>query len=143
MQKLSGKRRWSRQTKTISGSVVPFLQKRFQRDMANIGSRLGGLECARGGKIRPVDDFSQFLINALVTCHEKIDLEGIDSICATARFFLGASTLEGVWYDGGTLDGPLSKSWMNGSEKELFGRCLDLRQTYKQLAKHPDQRPGL
>ena len=92
----------------------------------------------QGGKIRPVDDFSQFLINALVTCHEKIDLEGIDSICATARFFLGASTLEGVWYDGGTLDGPLSKSWMNGSEKELFGRCLDLRQTYKQLAKHPD-----
>ena len=42
----------------------------------------------QGGKIRPVDDFSQFLVNAKVTCHEKIDLEGIDSICATARVFL-------------------------------------------------------
>ena len=33
----------------------------------------------QGGKIRPVDDFSQFLINSTVSCHEKIDLEGIDS----------------------------------------------------------------
>ena len=42
----------------------------------------------QNNKIRAVDDFSQFLINSAVTCHEKIDLEGIDSICATARFFL-------------------------------------------------------
>lgn len=41
----------------------------------------------QGGKIRPVDDFSQFLINSAVTCHEKIDLESIDHICATARHF--------------------------------------------------------
>lgn len=28
----------------------------------------------QGGKIRPGDNFSQFLINSAVTCHEKIDL---------------------------------------------------------------------
>ena len=38
--------------------------------------------------MRPVNDFSQFLINSAVTCHEKIDLESIDHICATARHFL-------------------------------------------------------
>jgi hypothetical protein len=51
----------------------------------------------QGGKIRPVDDFSQFLVNATVTCHEKIDLEGIDCIYATARFFLGASSSGCEW----------------------------------------------
>jgi len=37
------------------------------------------------------------MINSTVSCHEKIDLEGIDSICATARFFLGASSSGGNW----------------------------------------------
>ena len=43
----------------------------------------------QSGKIRSVDDFSQYLINATVSCHEKIDLEGIDHICATSRVFSG------------------------------------------------------
>ena len=46
----------------------------------------------QGGKIRPVDDFSQYLINATVSSHEKIDLEGLDHICSTARFFMGAAS---------------------------------------------------
>ncbi len=83
----------------------------------------------QGGKIRPVDDFSQFLINSTVTCHEKIDLESIDHICATARQFLGA------WNsDNG------SQCWLSGSDFELMGRCLDLKQAYKQLVRHPDDR---
>lgn len=49
----------------------------------------------QSGKIRPVDDFSQFLINATVSCHEKIDLEGLDHICSPARFFIGATTESG------------------------------------------------
>ena len=83
----------------------------------------------QGGKIRPVDDFSQFLINSTVTCHEKIDLESIDHICATARQFLGA------WNsDNG------SQCWLSGSDFELMGRCLDLKQACKQLVRHPDDR---
>ena len=94
----------------------------------------------QGGKIRPVDDFSQFLINATVTCHEKIDLEGIDSICATARFFLGASTKDGGWKiptENDLLSGRQSVSWVGTSACDLYGRCLDLRQAYKQLVRHP------
>ena len=54
----------------------------------------------QSGKIRSVDDFSQYLINSTVTAHEKIDLEGIDSICSTARFFLGATAAaeQGAWF---------------------------------------------
>ena len=51
-----------------------------------IPSRRFGVK--QNDKVRAVDDFSQFLINSAVTCHEKLDLEGIDAICATARFFL-------------------------------------------------------
>ena len=51
----------------------------------------------QGGKVRSVDDFSQYLVNATVTCHEKIDLEGLDNICSTARFFLGAMKDESWW----------------------------------------------
>ena len=72
--------------------------------------------------------FHSFLYST-VTCHEKIDLESIDHICATARHFLGA------WdSDNGR------QCWLSGSDSELLGRCLDLKQAYKQLVRHPDDR---
>jgi hypothetical protein len=95
----------------------------------------------QGGKVRPVDDFSQYLINAAVTCHEKIDLEGIDRICSTARFFLGASQGDGSWqipFGDGVSCGRSSTAWSEADCADLQGRCLDLRQAYKQLVRHPD-----
>jgi hypothetical protein len=95
----------------------------------------------QGGKIRPVDDFSQYLINATVSSHEKIDLEGIDNICATARFFLGASQDGSSWQlptDEGVAQGHTAHSWQQGECSDLYGRCLDLKQAYKQLVRHPD-----
>ena len=65
-----------------------------------------------------MDDFSQFLINSAVTCHEKIDLESIDHICATARHFLGA--------------------WDNDNDRRYWLSGSDLKQAYKQLVRHPD-----
>eukprot|EP00435_Cladocopium_sp_Y103_P006564 s4728_g2.t1 len=95
----------------------------------------------QGGKIRAVDDFSQYLINSTVTCHEKIDLEGIDHICSTARFFMGASSNSGMWQipssESEGLCGQLHTGWPLAETKNLFGRCLDLRQAYKQLVRHP------
>eukprot|EP00435_Cladocopium_sp_Y103_P017022 s3000_g4.t1 len=94
----------------------------------------------QSGKVRAVDDFSQFLINAAVTSHEKIDLEGIDSICATARFFLGAASCGDNWeipWDSGEWTGMLAKSWCDGAARDLFGRCLDLKHAYKQLVRNP------
>ena len=95
----------------------------------------------QGGKVRPVDDFSQYLVNATVSCHEKIDLEGLDHICSTARFFRGAaSDTSGACVPPSNPEGTLllASDWPPGEEKNLFGRCLDLRQAYKQLVRHPD-----
>eukprot|EP00438_Fugacium_kawagutii_P021791 Skav200329 [mRNA] locus=scaffold2835:13658:14452:+ [translate_table: standard] len=95
----------------------------------------------QGGKIRSVDDYSQYLINATISVHEKIDLEGIDSICSVARFFLGATTDARSWSlptSSGHLEGLVHPSWNGGGCDDLFGRCLDLKHAYKQLARHPD-----
>eukprot|EP00435_Cladocopium_sp_Y103_P006698 s4577_g2.t1 len=95
----------------------------------------------QGGKVRAVDDFSQFLVNSTVTSHEKIDLEGIDNICSTARFFLGAMRTGSEWMlpEGDEVKtGPLNDAWKPESAKDLLGRCLDLRQAYKQLVRHPE-----
>ena len=95
----------------------------------------------QGGKIRPVDDFSQYLINATVSSHEKIDLEGLDHICSTARFFMGAASDDrSIKFPAGA-DIPcayLASDWTLDDARNLVGRCLDLRQAYKQLARHPD-----
>eukprot|EP00435_Cladocopium_sp_Y103_P006271 s3880_g2.t1 len=104
-----------------------------------IPSRRFGVK--QGEKIRAVDDFSQYLINSTVTSHEKIDLEGIDHICSTARFFLGASSDDGRWYipsEGDDMSGQVNFGWGAEGSKDLHGRCLDLRQAYKQLVRHPD-----
>ena len=90
--------------------------------------------------MRAVDDFSQFLINSAVTCHEKLDLEGIDAICATARFFLGASAGGGTWVipgESSDKSGATSRNWKGTTAKDIYGRCLDLKHAYKQLARHP------
>ena len=47
----------------------------------------------QGQKIRAVDDFSEFLVNASVTSTERLELFGIDEVVNTARTFLGCDFL--------------------------------------------------
>ena len=84
--------------------------------------------------------FALFLINSSVSCHEKIDLEGIDHICATARFFMGAVDDSGPCRFGGDGDSILFcyRSWPSDWNRSLKGRCLDLQHAFKQLVRHPD-----
>ncbi|CAL1131315.1 unnamed protein product [Cladocopium goreaui] len=88
MQQASDEQRWV---------IGPFSSSEMTERLGDhwVPSRRFGVR--QSGKIRAVDDFSQYLINSAVTCHEKLDLEGIDSICATARFFLGAQADDGFW----------------------------------------------
>ena len=43
----------------------------------------------QGGKVRAVDDFSEFLITCSVTSTEKLAPYGIDEVVNSARFFMG------------------------------------------------------
>ena len=120
----------------------PFTAEQISERQGNnwIPSRRFGVR--QGGKIRSVDDFSQYLVNATVTAHEKIDLEGIDCICSTARFFLGATSCDTgrVWQipdNAGSWSGAVSPDWPHNECQNLLGRCLDLKHAYKQLVRHP------
>jgi len=90
----------------------------------------------QGNKIRAVDDFSEFLINASVTATEKLQLFGLDEVVNTARTFLGCDFLmtdaafEQLWCAEGVRD-------FCGPWKKILGRALDLKSAYKQLARHP------
>lgn len=95
----------------------------------------------QSGKIRPVDDFSQYLINSSTSCHENIDLEGIDKKVAASRFFLGACDESGNWRlpsRDGLLQGRIAPDWGHRQECDIWGRCLDLRQACEQLVRHKD-----
>ena len=91
----------------------------------------------QGGKIRAVDDFSEFLINASVTSTEKLQLFGLDEVVNTARTFIGCDflmaddLLENLWCD------PAVR-FFKGPWTDIMGRALDLKSAYKQLARHPD-----
>eukprot|EP00438_Fugacium_kawagutii_P009401 Skav231307 [mRNA] locus=scaffold161:371835:373196:+ [translate_table: standard] len=58
-----------------------------------------------------------------------------------ARFFLGATSADGSWSlptSTGYLDGTVHAAWSKCGCDDLYGRCLDLKHAYKQLARHPD-----
>ena len=90
----------------------------------------------QGQKVRAVDDFSEFLVNASVTSTERLQLFGIDEVINTARTFLGSDLLE-VNEDFSQVGSkPELRDW-HGPWKSLKGRALDLKAAYKQLARHP------
>ena len=97
----------------------------------------------QGEKIRGIDDLSEFLVNASVTETEKVVLDGVDAIAATARFFVrGALGATEEFHlpdrDGETFSGRLHPDFRDKENRQLHGRALDLKSAYKQLARHPD-----
>ena len=87
-------------------------------------------------KIRAVDDFSEFLVNASVTATEKLQLFGIDEVVNTARTFLGCDALQ-VDDDFNALRCDPNWGSCTGPWRNLSGRALDLKAAYKQLARSP------
>lgn len=80
----------------------------------------------QGGKIRAVDDCSEFLINDATSVEEKLDLEGIDQFAAFARFWASEALRLQLQHTGCSTAG------------DLKGRCMDLKAAYKQLARNPN-----
>ncbi|CAE7393755.1 unnamed protein product, partial [Symbiodinium microadriaticum] len=95
-------------------------------------------------KTRAVDDLSEFLINASVTETDKVILDAVDSIVATARFLVGSPCEDGESFrlpcsDGSSFSGFLHDDFRGrGRSLQLYGRALDLKAAYKQLARHPE-----
>ena len=93
----------------------------------------------QSGKVRAIDDFSQFLQNMTVGKCEKVHLLSVDDVVARARLWGELTANKG----GAVLDTSgkrstlvIHPSW-NLTDLELKGRLVDLKSAYKQLPLHP------
>ena len=58
-------------------------------------SRFGVVQ---GAKVRAVDDFSEFLVNAACGTGEQIVLQGLDDVASAAKYMLSAPGEDGnIW----------------------------------------------
>jgi len=98
----------------------------------------------QGGKLRPIDDGSEFMQNATVIAPERVDLGGFEEYVSLAKEWCRCITPDRhvcVTLPGGkVLHGRLHKEWSVDGARSLMGRTADLRSAYKQIAVHPDHR---
>ena len=97
----------------------------------------------QGAKVRAVDDFSEFGVNAACGTSEQILLQGLDDVAAAAKYMLGASSATGdIWLP--SPEGEYSNlgrrhpDWSDVELRDVRGRALDLKSAYKQLARSPE-----
>ena len=95
----------------------------------------------QGIKIRPVDDFSQFGVNAAFGTAEKISMLGVDQVVGWAKAWCestsddrSVSLLDSA---GQRYSGWLHEDWELDDWRHLLGRVADLKNAYKQLPRHP------
>ena len=97
----------------------------------------------QGPKVRAVDDFSEFLVNAACGTSEQIVLQGLDDVAAAARYMLGTAGCDkSIWLpstEGAHVCwGDRAEDWTTEELKDIQGRALDLKGAYKQLARAPE-----
>ena len=99
------------------------------------GLRQGGA----AGKVRPVDDFSEYGQNGTLTTPFKVDLGGVDGVAALARSLHSSARVGKVQVrdeDGEERLGCLHPEW-KGSPGPIKGATADLAQAFRQLARLP------
>ena len=97
----------------------------------------------QGPKVRAVDDFSEFMINAACGTGEQIVLQGLDDVASAAKYMMSAPGEDGsIWLPSleghHVCKGPFHSSWNRDELEDLQGRALDLKSAYKQLARSPE-----
>lgn len=89
----------------------------------------------QSGKVRNMDDLSEFSVNMTYGTPEKLDLGGVDEVVSLASQWRKIADLQGkeavVHGENGTgFRGPLHQHYMDENNLKLVGRCLDLKSAY-------------
>ena len=116
------------------------LYKRFGKGW--IASRRFGLK--QGNKTRLIDNGRESELNSAFTTFEKLDLQDVDDlVCAFDCLMKCVSTKGAVRFtlaDGEVLSGQVHDQWGPVGSTKLYGRTLDLKAAYKQVATAFDNR---
>jgi hypothetical protein len=97
----------------------------------------------QGGKLRPIDDGSEFLQNSTVVAPERVDLGGFEEYLALAREWVkcvGVDRIALTLPNGDVLRGTLHREWSVTAARDLVGRTADLSHAYKQIAVLPERK---
>jgi len=103
-----------------------------------VGCKRFGLR--QGGKIRPIDDYSDNCVNSCATLRDKVPLSDVDWVCNVVRCWERAlnteeaTTLQDV--EGHTVEIKPHPEWKI-TGVELEGGCFDLDDAYKQSPHFP------
>ncbi|CAE7224143.1 unnamed protein product [Symbiodinium sp. CCMP2592] len=94
-------------------------------------------------KLRPIDDYSENLVNGSFSYGDKLDLRALDEIIAICRFWIRAHTTEHQFFldmaSGPPLVGRVHPAWAGSSWcPELC--TFDLKNAYRQFALNPGHR---
>jgi hypothetical protein len=107
-----------------------------------VAARRFGLK--QGQKIRPIDNFSEFSVNAALGASERITMLGIDHVVAWSRARVESQVdsehFEVLDTSGQRWTCRFHESWKGGMWTALVGRVADLANAYKQVAVHPASR---
>ena len=97
----------------------------------------------QAGKLRPIDDFSEFGHNLAFGANEKVSLKSLDTVVAYSRAWMESADQSGriKIHDtsGKVWTSIVDPSWQ-GSFQDLVGRVADLKGAYKQLPRHAAHR---
>ncbi len=95
----------------------------------------------QSGRLRPIDDFSEFGVNAAFGAQEKIQMKGVDQIVSWTKAWAQSECERGrvqvLDSAGRKWVGQLSDGWGPSGWRDLVGRVADLQKAYKQLPRHP------
>eukprot|EP00971_Amphidinium_carterae_P011025 217230-Amphidinium_carterae.1 len=133
--------------KTVHEAAKGWLQGPFRFDQVSdyVGrcwtpSRRFGV--CQSGKVRCIDNMSEFMVNAAFGYEDKLDLNGIDEVVGLGKAYsaalTGGESLEVALSTGEVLRGTLHPDFQ--LEHRLRGRCLGLQSAYKQLPLRPQDR---
>ncbi|CAE7361058.1 unnamed protein product [Symbiodinium sp. CCMP2592] len=94
-------------------------------------------------KLRPIDDFSENLVNGSFSYADKIDLRALDEIIAICRCWTQACTSEHQFFfampEGPPLVGRVHPLWVSGAWEPLL-TTFDLKNAYRQFPLSPGSR---
>lgn len=95
----------------------------------------------QGEKLRPIDDFSEFSVNAAFGSSERVRMKNLDQVVSWSRAWLEAAGRDREFSlldsSGAEWRERLHEDWGERDWMCLVGRVADLKQAYKQLPASP------
>ena len=119
----------------------PFSREEIEEQVGDqwIAARRFGLK--QENKIRPIDNFAEYMVNDAFGSKEKVELLSVDHVVAWGRAWLGAISEDGTFLvkdnQGATWYCKAHTDWTREEWRKLRGRITDLANAYKQVPASP------